>query len=74
MKKKVSSTTSIKNKLNAKKKASVNESTISKKDFRDNPTVEKLYKIIHEYKLREEAYKTAVEIYLHRLLKAENKK
>lgn len=74
MKKKISFTTLTKNKLKAKKKALGSESTISKKDFRDNPTVEKLYKTIYEYKLREEAYKTAIEIYLNRLLKAEDKK
>ena len=74
MKKKISPTALINNKLKTKKKALVNEFTISKKDFRDNPTVEKLYKTIYEYKLREEAYKTAIEIYLNRLLKLENKK
>ena len=74
MKKKIRLTTLIKNKLKPKKKALGNESIISKKDFRDNPTVEKLYKTIYEYKLREEAYKTAIEIYLNRLLKAEDKK
>ena len=42
---------------------------ISKKDFRENPTVEKFYKTIYEYQLREDAYKTAIEIQLNHLLK-----
>ena len=45
-------------------KSANNESIASKKNFRDNPAVEKLYKNVYDYKLREEAYKTAIEIYL----------
>ena len=37
---------------------------LSKKDFRESPAVEKFYKTIYEYKLREEAYKAAIKIYL----------
>lgn len=55
-------------------KKNSNESTISKKDFRENPTVEKFYKTIHEYKLREDAYKTAIEIHLNHLLKETTQK
>lgn len=58
----------VKNTL--KRKNTIHESTLSKKNFRENPNVEKLYKTVHDYKLREEAYKTAIEIHLNRLLKA----
>ena len=39
---------------------------ISKKDFRENLAVEKFYKTVKQYNLREEAYKTAIQIYLSR--------
>ncbi len=41
------------------------ELVLSKKDFRESPAVEKFYKTIYEYKLREEAYKASIEIYLN---------
>ena len=53
------------NKLKRTKKSSTGESTLSKKDFRENPAVEQLYRIIYKYKLRKEAYKAAIEIYLN---------
>ena len=52
-------------KMGRRKKADTNESTISKKDFRESPSVEKFYKTIYAYQLREEAYKAAIEIYLN---------
>ena len=52
-----------------KRRKKVSESTLSKKDFREHPSVEKLYKNIYEYRLREEAYKTVLEIYINLLLK-----
>lgn len=58
-------TEKTKTKKNRKKIA--NESALFKKKFRENPSVEQLYKIIQKYKLREQAYKTAIEIYLSRL-------
>ena len=58
-------TTMIKSESNTKKKVATDEPTLSKKDFRETPAVEKLYKTINEFKLREEAYKTAIEIYLN---------
>ena len=74
MKKKVDSTHSAKKKTKVKKKTLPGELPISKKNFRDNPIVEKLYKTVYKYRLRDEAYKTAIEIYLNRLLKSEVKK
>ena len=59
-----------KNTKSQKKTAGINENTglhephLSKKDFRENPAVEQLYKTIYDYKLREEAYKTAIKIYI----------
>ena len=60
----------MKNKAVRKKKAVPNTSelknqALAKKDFIEDPTVEKLYKTIHNYKLREEAYKTTIETYLN---------
>ncbi len=46
-----------------KKKLS-DKNTLSRKDFKEHPLIEELYKLIHEYSLREEAYKTAIQIYL----------
>ena len=40
------------------------EKQISKKDFRDNLAVEQFYKTLKQYNLREEAYKTAIQMYL----------
>ena len=37
---------------------------LSKKEFRDNLAVEQFYKTLKKYDLREEAYKTAIQIYL----------
>ena len=37
---------------------------LSKKTFRRLKEVETLYKLIHKYKLREEAYKTLLKIYI----------
>ena len=37
---------------------------LNKKTFRKLKEVETLYKLIHKYKLREEAYKTLLEIYI----------
>ena len=61
----------MKNILKPKKRAKeiINDCNVSKKDFRENPTVETFYKTIYEYKLREDAYKAAIEIHLNRLLK-----
>ena len=39
---------------------------LSKKDFRESPLVEKFYKTMYDHKLRELAYKTAIEVYLSR--------
>ena len=55
----------MRNTLKRKKRA--NESSLSKKNFREHPLAEKLYKNIYEYNLREEAYKTALEIYINLL-------
>ncbi len=38
--------------------------SLMKKTFRESPVVEKFYKTIYEYRLREETYKTAIKIYL----------
>jgi hypothetical protein len=59
------------NPLKTKKRTKkiINNCKISKKDFRENPTVEKFYRTIYEYKLREDAYKTAIKIQLSHLLK-----
>ena len=38
----------------------------SKKDFRESPQIEQFYKTIYEHKLREQAYKIAIEVYLSR--------
>ena len=38
--------------------------SLMKKTFRESPAVEKFYKTIYEYRLREEAYKAAIKIYL----------
>ena len=40
--------------------------SFSKKDFRESPQTEQFYKTIYEHKLREQAYKTAIEVYLSR--------
>ena len=37
---------------------------LNKKTFRKLKEVDTLYKLIHKYKLREEAYKTLLEIYI----------
>ena len=52
------------NKPDSLKESSFNPKKISKKDFKDNPAVEKFYRAIQQYDLREEAYKAAIEIYL----------
>ena len=46
------------------KKKGDSEKQISKKDFRENLVVEQFYRMIKQYNLREEAYKTAIKIYL----------
>ncbi len=46
------------------KKKVDSEKQLSKKDFRENLSVERFYKTIKQYNLREEAYKTAIKIYL----------
>ena len=38
--------------------------SLLKKDFREQPAVEKFYKIIFDYRLRKEAYKEAIKVYL----------
>ena len=48
------------------KKKTESEKHVSKKDFRDNLAVEQFYKTLKQYSLREEAYKTAIQIYLDR--------
>ena len=45
-------------------KSTGSEKHISKKDFRDNLAVEQFYRTLKQYNLREEAYKTAIHIYL----------
>ncbi len=47
-----------------RKISATNESILLKKQFRESPVVEKFYKNIYKYKLRKEAYKTAILIYL----------
>ncbi len=65
----------VENLLKVKKRTNkmMSDCNISKKDFRENPTVEKFYKTVYEYKLREDAYKTAIEIQLNHLLKESTK-
>ena len=46
------------------KKKGDSKKQLSKKDFRENMVVEQFYKTIKQYNLREEAYKTAIKIYL----------
>jgi len=51
--------------MKKKGRKKMSEATILyKKKFRESSAVEKLYKTIYDYKLREEAYKTAIKIYL----------
>lgn len=61
MKKKVSKV----NKPDSSQKIPVKKTKLSKKDFRDNPAVEKFYRAIQKYDLREEAYKKAIEVYIN---------
>ena len=63
-----------KEKNSSQRKKTIHESTLSRKDFRENPSVEKLYKTVYDYKLREEAYKTVIEMHLNNLLKEDTKK
>ena len=51
--------------MGRRKKTEASEYGLSKKDFRESPSVEKFYRTIHQYQLREEAYKAAIEIYLN---------
>ena len=51
--------------LKAAPKTPGSKPPLSRKDFRENPVVEKLYKTVQEYDLREEAYKTALQMYIN---------
>ena len=47
-------------------KNAMEKPSVSKKDFRESPFVEQFYKTMSDHKLRELAYKTAIEVYLSR--------
>lgn len=36
----------------------------AKKEFREHPTVEQLYKTIYQYNLVEDAYKATIQLYI----------